>query len=305
MISFKECIVRLNNYARAVHQAIVILAVVEVVLIIIIGILSNQLDTNLSKLFLLFVSILYVSLVSIRVIYGINYPSTIVNEMWAERELEKLKVLTNRQSQISYCYVETMRNLNIQTCKLDEENESRLCDVGIKDSLKELIFPIIEKSYYLLDTDKGNNCTFGLHLNGYTSIDINDNDSGIIVIYDELTKLSCLPKKLLQENNIDGEALEIQKIIRTSLNNKIFNVQDYNYSNKLHNVFCSPMYEACRENDNTSKLLGVFFIITEKLDDIPLDIETQMKIFNRIIANWIYRYNECVVSKKLDKIKCT
>ncbi|MBK8642752.1 MAG: hypothetical protein IPN15_11250 [Saprospiraceae bacterium] len=39
------------------------------------------------------------------------------------------------------------------------------------------------------------------------------------------------------------------------------------------------------------------FIISKRLEKVPDDLPTTLTIFNRVISNWIYRYNECVYNR--------
>lgn len=59
---------------------------------------------------------------------------------------------------------------------------------------------------------------------------------------------------------------------------------------KADSVFCSPMTYACNEEE----VNGVLYIISNRINSFPNETEINLKIFNRVVANWIYRYDECV-----------
>lgn len=298
MMNFEEITNKLELYARTVHNAVSKAGWAEILLTIVIGILSNQLTTPIHWAFLVTISLIYLILVVLRINYTTNFPLSFVNEFKSERMLNELKADLTRQRKITDIYVRVMKNLNSQTCKL-EEDEQRLCDTGIKDSIAELLTPLTRELHILLDTFKEEKFTLGIYLQGYRTLDSNNLDQGVILIKDELDKQNLLSKELMSLlESIEGEQLKIQSIIRCSLNNKQYYTEDYKFENKEHTLFCSPMYEACKEDDTSSILLGVFFILSNKLVEQPSDLDVQMKILNRTIANLIYRYNACINNKQ-------
>lgn len=136
--------------------------------------------------------------------------------------------------------------------------------------------------------------TVGLYLDNYASLITDDHsDKGIIIIQDTLFSMeNSISKDLLQHSNIGGVDLEIQTAIRKSFNNHEFVQANFLYEAETLTIICSPMPFACNED-----LLGVFFIISKELERVPEDLPVTLKIFNRMISNWIYRYNECINSR--------
>jgi len=198
-------------------------------------------------------------------------------------------------------HVETMKNLNTQTCKLEEDDGS-LCDLGITDSLEKLITPLIDKSYYLLNAEKGIELTYSLYLSGYKALNKGTLDTGVVPFSDGLNIKDILTKDLFEKQELDPERQQIQNALKLCLSEKKFRVDNINIKESEYIQISSPMYEACREDD-AQYLLGVLFIICPKVHiENNSDIETQLKIFNRIIANWMYSYNSCITGKKKLKL---
>jgi hypothetical protein len=299
-MDFKEIIGKLDNFCRTINKMFIVVAIIEGIVVTCIGILSNTLTTanpdinKYSTYLIIFFGLLYLFLLFIRTAYSTSFPSSITNELKSERELQELKRDAERQKTINEFFVETMQRLNGQTCALNIGDGTHLCDIGISNGIHELIEPVIDNTYFLLDTIN-TKFTIGVFLDGYRSMTLyNQLERGIIVIDDKLTKSSFLIKELLDTNTVRTEQLELQTAIRQCFNNSEFVDKNYNDGQNDFSIVCSPMPSACNENDG----LGVLFIISKKLETIPTDLPTKLKIFGRVIANWIYRYNECVNNRQ-------
>ncbi|WP_125921436.1 hypothetical protein [Hymenobacter lapidarius] len=221
--------------------------------------------------------VLYLGILLIKTIYATSFPGSITNELKSERELKELKGVAGRQETISNFLVQTMQRLNGQTCALNYGDDTHLCDKGISNGIHELIEPIIDNTYFLLDT-VNTGFTVGVYLNEYCSIETPENwGSGLIVIDDRLEKSRFLPKELFNNSGISEEPLEIQTAIRRSFNNQEFVVNNFKSGNESYTIICSHMPVACNENDG----LGVLFIISKAVHDLPTDLSIHLKIFGR------------------------
>jgi len=302
-IKFNNLIDKLRKQSKYMHGVLIVLALLEIVCAIVIGILAKNFDKELVPEILLFVGIIYLIFAAIRLFHLRNFPATITDELESERKLSAFEKEANRLNTLSDVHVETMKNLNIQTCRLDENDDSSLCDFGITDSLAKLIKPLIDKSYYLLNTDKGVQFTYGLYLAGYKSLDKGTLDEGVVQITDGLGLKEYLEKSIFSKQGLDEDRQQIQNALRLSYNSRKFKVETINIKEQKMNIICSPMYEACREDDEKFQLLGILFIICPFIEiDKENDIEVQLKIFNRIIANWMYSFNSCITGKKKTKL---
>lgn len=299
MRNFNKVITNLKLRSEKINRSFNIIAILEVLCPVLIAILSKFLEHEFAGYFIVFLIALYVVLAFLRLYNRYNPMESLLNELSSEKELSDVKSDANRLKVISNLHVEMMKNLNVQTCKLDEEeeDESHLCDTGISESILGLINPLISNSYILLNTNKDSKFTTGLYLRGYRSLHQPENEEGIVLIQDQLNKASLLSRDLIKKGDLKGSKLELQSILKHCYNNRKFCAKDLNDNDKSFTVICSPMYEACREDDDSSILLGVLFVISEKIEFLPDDLEIQFKIFNRIIANWLYSYNACIANK--------
>lgn len=295
-MEFNSIIKRLEIFGETINRAIIGAAIFEGIIVTLIGIVSNNLSTDnetlnrLSLYSVVFLGIIYLLILFIKTTYTASYPGSITNELKSERELQELRGDSERKSTINDFLVQTLQRLNGQTCSLNIGGDTHLCDGGISKGIHELIEPIIDNTFFLLNT-VNTKFTIGLYLNWYASIDAPSNiEGGLITIEDKLDKRHFLPKNLINISDVNGEALEIQTAIRQSFNNKQFIFKNYNSEEESFSIVCSNMPTACNENDG----LGVLFIISKNINALPTDLSSHLKIFGRVIANWVYRYNECV-----------
>lgn len=301
-MNFSEIIKRLEKIFRVITAAAIALSIIEALIVLFIGIASSNIATvnpDINRIWtgvLISLVVVYAFIIVIKILYNANYPSSITNELKAQHELDNLKEKAERQKTISNFVVQTIERLNGATCALNPGDATHLCDQGVQDGISELIQPVIANTYFLLDT-LNTQFTVGLYLADYRTLVKTDNDhwdKGIIIIKDTL--LPCangIEKTLLKEDNLQNEELEIQTAIRKSLNNHQFVKTNFTSDDRALTIICSPMPYACNEDD----LLGVLFIICNHLDKIPDDLPTTLTIFNRVISNWVYRYNECINSR--------
>ncbi|SKA32984.1 hypothetical protein SAMN04488128_103749 [Chitinophaga eiseniae] len=291
---FVEIIRSLDKFISFIKGAVILVAVGEAILVILIGVVSNGISSEnqtirtFSLWSLIFLAVAYLFLLVLKTIYNKTFPGSIVNELKSERELTALKKDADRQKTISDFLVTVMGALNGQTCALNYGDETHLCDTGIKDGIYELVKPAIDNINYILDTTN-TGFTTGVYLQDYCALNGNI-ESGIITITDQLGKSTLLAKNLLDKIDARGEELSIQTAIRESLNDIKFVKRNYSTQNGTISIFCTPIPLACNEEE----VNGVFFVIGKAVEVIPADTELNLSIFNRVISNWLYRYNECV-----------
>jgi len=301
--TFGEMASKLKNQTSFSHGVLIVLGVLEVLCAIVIAYLNRNMSIPLAVNLLWFVAGSYLIFAAIRLYHMKNFSRMLADDISAERELKKLQQDSNRLETLSTVHVNTMKNLNIQTCKLDDGDDASLCDLGISDNLSQLLKPLIDKTYYLLNTDKGVESTYGLYLAGYKSLDMGTLDKGLVTLYDGLKINNLLLKELFSSEGLPETEQKIQNSLRLCYSSRKFRIDKFEIENARRSIISSPMYEACREGDNKFELLGVFFVITPSGNlETTEDLEIQFKIFNRIIANWLYSFNSCITGKKKSKL---
>ena len=106
----------------------------------------------------------------------------------------------------------------------------------------------------------------------------------------ELNLSTLLPKNLTDNNGINGASYEIQTAIKRTLNNSIFNSHNFNHQGKEYTIICSEILEVCSDDFAN----GVLFIIFREGIKYPKDIPEILQIFNRVTANYVSKYNDCI-----------
>ena len=313
----EELYQKLNKWIKTIQNALIATVVVEGILVIIIGIASNKIsDTfNVWAGILIFCALFYLLLMVIRTLYQLNFPSDITDELHSKSKLEEYEKSFSRQKIINEFINQTVQSLNDQTCSTNVGSDPHLCDEELQVRLKDVLKPVLSNTNTILNAYDVNKFTIGLHLafyrkepNDYSKINLipagNDqitidnwdeiDDSGILILRDDLKlEFNLIDKKLLESMNETQQRLEIRSAIQKSFNNIEFVKSEFIYQNKTYTIVCSDMPMVCSDSDAS----GVMFIIMEG-QYIPVeDLPYLLRIFNRVAANYVYKYNDCVFNQ--------
>ncbi len=303
---------KLKDWIKVIQAALLGTIIIEGILVIIIGVASSQLGNTLNYWFwiLLFCSLVFLFLMAIRFAYQLKFPSSIVDELIAKRQLEEKNKLFDRQKAINEYITTAIQGLNTQTCAIGNGNNLNLCDQELEESLKDLLQPIISYTDVILDTSTEKKFSIGIHLDfyqklpeNYDEIEIIEDESdsyttnldsitdrGILILQDELNLSTLLPKNLTDNNGINGASYEIQTAIKRTLNNSVFNSHNFNHQGKEYTIICSEILEVCSDDYAN----GVLFIIFREGIKYPKDVPEILQIFNRVTANYVSKYNDCI-----------
>lgn len=311
---------RLQRWIKVIQAALVGVVVIETILVIVIGVASNRIEPVLNYWWIVLIacSLIYIFLLVIRTLYQITFPASIIEELIAKRDLEEKIKLLDRQKVINEYIQRAIQNLNIQTCSIEDTAEPKhLCDEDLGVRLKELLQPIISFTDVLLDTSIEKQFTIGVYLDYYLKfpeghnatvqantqdISITNNldlisDQGIIILKDELGLGGIIPKDLLELSNVQGASYEVQSAIRKTTNNLQFNSHDFDVDDKSYTIISSEILEVCSDD----YMSGALFIIFKKGVSPPIDLPEVLSIFNRIVANYVSKYNTCIFGKLSNK----
>ncbi|MCL9770195.1 hypothetical protein NAT47_07180 [Flavobacterium sp. HXWNR69] len=313
---------KLREWIKVIQAALLGTIIIEAILVIVIGIASNKINDTFDHWtgILLACSVFYIFLIVIKAAYQFKFPSSIVDELISKRQLEEKNKLFERQKAINEYINSAIQGLNKQTCSIDTvaDNE-HLCDKELEVRLTELLQPIVSYTDVILDTSTEKKFTIGIHLDAYQKfpsnyeeVEINEvewgvyisdydpiSDKGLLILRDELELLEILPKNLVDEERISGAAYEIQTAIKRTLNNLTFNTHDFSYNDKKYSIICSEILEVCSDD----YVNGVLFIIHHQGISFPTDVSEILGIFNRITANYVSKYNSCIVDEIISKKK--
>lgn len=317
-----ELLKKLAEWIKVIQAAILGTIIIETILVIFIGIASNKINGTFNHWYgiLTFCSLFYIFLLVIKTAYQLKFPSSIVEELISKKELEEKILLLDRQKAING-YIETaIQGLNKQTCSFQiSDDVGHLCDQVLEVRLQELLEPVISYTDVILDTSTEKKFTIGIHLdayqkfpNDYNQITVVENeygtyvedwelisDRGILILKDELYLSELFPKNLLEIERVDGATYEVQSAIKKTLNNLNFNFHNFNFQNRDYTIISSEILEVCSDE----YVNGVLFIVFKKGIILPNDVSEILSIFNRITANYVSKYNSCIVAGIISKKK--
>ncbi len=249
-----------------------------------------------------------------------KFPGSISEELESKYKLEEYDKIFHRQKVINDYINQSVKSLNDQTCSTNVGTDPHLCDEQLQVRLKDVLNPVISNTHIILNAFDINKFSVGLHLNQYSHepsdynrielIHLGNNqvqitnwaeeisDKGIIFLKDELQfESEIIYKDLLSNDTETGVALEIQSAIKKSLNNVEFVCNQFEHKNSTHTIICSDMPLVCSDDEASGVLFLIFEGHYEPVDDLPY----LLRIFNRVVANYVYKYNDCVYNQVVSR----
>lgn len=115
----------------------------------------------------------------------------------------------------------------------------------------------------------------------------------VIVARDDFDFKGLIPNNIMKHEELVGASFHIQKQMQDSFNNESFVINDIIIGNKNYSLITSNIPTVCEDGS-----YGVVFILCEELTKTPEDSEAVFKIFNRLLCNWMSRYNECIEKRR-------
>lgn len=311
---------KLGKWIAIIQAWLIGVVVLDTVLVIVIGVASNNIHGkfDLWMGILIFCSFFYLLLAIFKTLYQIKFPSSIIDELKSQRALESMDKSFSRQKAINDYIEESIKNLNAQTCSISYNDNENLCEEELKIRLKQLLRPLLDNPEVLLNTSIEKKFTIGIYLEQYFNCPKNilenvnfkengkfefldDNlhkDAGIIILQDDLGFEQFISKELMSESRVDGSLYEIQSAIKRTYNNLRFSSQCFTNNDVVNTISCAPILEVCSDEYSN----GVLFFIHSESIAIPADFKDLIGIFNRISANYISKYNQCVIEQIGHKI---
>ena len=295
--------------------------IIEVIFIALLSVASSQVNCFLSSWSLLIlVSILVLIITYVQrfdflnkfpkslidaVQQSIDYKDLDIKKHEFEIEALKLEKSKERNSLINDAISDTIVGLNSQTCTLHEKEDpfpeiiEKLCDKDVEDGLIRILSPFASEIYTII---QGHNplITIGAYFRNVaqepTEVHESASDKAMLfVIKDDNNIKSKVPSNLLEDSMITGDLQNLQQLFETCLRNNRFVKSQITLFLENYSIIVSPIPFACDENDAS----GAVFLLL-KNDVFPNDIEKIIKIFTRLLTNWMYKYNNCVYSKCSD-----
>ena len=292
---------KLENWIKTIKNAFVGLKITELALVVLIGVASNKTVQLWDPWFIILIisAIFWIIIGLFQLQYERNYPASIVEELKAKQQVGAFQKSFGRQRALNEFINSSIRALNDQTCSTGLPDSAYLCDEDLQIRLTDIYKPIIQNPNTVLNAYDLSEFTIGLYLNQYYSEGLFDKngpiaDSGIIFLRDDNgLENNSLFKDLLINTNYTHASLELKSEIEKSLVNVEFRHKRLTIGSDKYTMICSDMPLFCSDEEAS----GVLFIILKGKYKPTEDLPYILRIFNRLGANYVYKYNECVLGK--------
>lgn len=295
---------KVTNYVKTLS---IVFLVLETILGLLVGAAIGALftkptdptfDSTFLVAFLLISLLLFLMLLIVKAYSQINFPTAAIEELKARSELENVKKDVARKRAIDGYIDVAIQSLNVQTCSLTQEGMNDLCERDIKDGLRSVIGPLIDLPNYILDCS-ASDFTVGAYLQYSVAPSENNNITELtwvedaFVMRDDLELGQFFTSDLLYMMEVTGIQFELRNALQWAYNHDKFFTDTILHEEREYTIVASPVPQVCEGE----QAIGVLFIIAEKLCELPEGLDKTLLIFNRILANWLSKYNDCNENK--------
>lgn len=233
-----------------------------------------------------------------------DFPITALGELQATIELADQSRYLERKRAIDSYIDYAVQALNTNTCVYSgEDAEIKLCDSSITAGLKSVYHPFLENTANLLNSFRGR-YTVGASFSKVNKLPANFEmgkkiynlsefkSPETIVLRDNFALSELFTPDILNNESLHNEQFHIQTQFRDTLRHSGFLAKQIELRSITYLLITSPIPVVCESEENQ----GVFFILCEPAD-CPSDLADVMLIFNRLFANWLSKYEDCVFAR--------
>ncbi len=307
-MNYKETLEKFGKWIEVIQKSILVLAGIEALIVIIIGVASSNLYHKLySKIWfgiLIILGLLYLILTIIKIAYNRAFPSSLIDELKAKKELEIAKDAISRKDAINSYISNTILDLSKCKCitpKPTENTDWKIdSDEDFISGIRSLTTTLNSVLNVLLNTSTVKFST-GIYVDYFRAFNhenLPQKNKGTFLIRDnfELNKSGTF-RNIMENTGISDIGLDIQNALKISYNNGQYHVQELKNNDDVKaNIICANI-QNLKIIDNQK---GVFFILTKSLEPIPEDIESVLKMFTNLISHWLDQYEHEVLRRQLD-----
>jgi hypothetical protein len=246
--SFAETLNKLKNWINFINNSYLFIALLEVVLVIVIGILSGYLDHDTNAAFfrmaLIFCSIIYIAIVLLRIIYSKKFPSSVADELEAKYRLEKLEGSLERVLKINKTINDTVLTIqnfdphsirNYGALEATDNEYSALTQEFLK-----VLAPFSKELDIIFSKSTKSNFSVGIFFKSKKK-ENNISIPHIIFSRDDLSLEKKITKNFQLQQNLKGWLFELNSFFQSTLNNG--KLETHKFKNELENkmIICSPI----------------------------------------------------------------
>lgn len=307
-MNYSKTLEKFGKWIEVIQKSILVFAGIETLIVIIIGVASSNLyHEQYSKIWLgilVILGLVYLILTIVKIAYNKTFPSSLIDELKAKKELETANESITRKDAINNYISNTILDLSKCKCTTPKPTENidwRIdSDADFIVGIKSLTNTLNSVLNVLLNTStiKFSTGIYVDYFRGFNHENHPQSNQGTFLIRDdfELNKTGTI-RDLMENNEISDIGLDIQNAIKISYNNGKYHVQKLKKNNEAKAIIICANIQNLKTQNNQK---GVLFIITKPLESIPDDIESVLKIFTSIISHWLDLYEHEVVRRQLD-----
>jgi hypothetical protein len=284
-------------------------SVLEAALCLIVGgMIGEVFSGSASKFFIsttIGALILYLPLLVIKIRCQWTLPAHLFENLNAVEKLREIEVELQRKTSIDIFVDDAIRALNSATCNITNEgDDSELCRGAVQEGLEKVLTSVINRPQQVLDCNMAL-FSVGALVNhgelvqpyGKTSKSLVWQDS-FLVFRDDLGLLSACGRSPWDKSSDiydlpKGARLDMRHSLEHSMHENRIDVRSVSVGNKRVQLISAPIPLVCDEDAAN----GVIWIGRECVQEPPSDAENILRIFGRIAANWLSKYNECVSNR--------
>lgn len=311
----KYLIEQLQKYHRHERNLSIFGQMLEsVVGLIVSGVVGYMIAESVSRLTIILtilMSVTYMWLLIQRIYRNAIFPLSALGELEAtNREIEIREKL--EQSEIHYTYIDNaIQALNSHTCTigLGYGGPNDLCTQNLKDGLRSALLDFISHPQNILGCHR-KRFTVGIYLDTFyrspwpgEQVDMDTVDqlmsSCFFTLRDDFgfEHKGNIYEDVFHDGVASGVGLSVQNTIRYAMNNNQFRIEPCDFDGENYTVLASPVPNVCEINLETGEeaILGGIVVICKATNDIKPEVAKVLRIFGRIVSNWVSKYEECVI----------
>ena len=219
------------------------------------------------------------------------FPTALMEELKAKISLDEAKKQLSRRDVIAGYVNQSISALNEQTCAISSDDENALCKQAVLSGLGQVIEPLINRPQYLFDCNESQ-FTVACLVN-YKSSHTRDWTDDFIVFRDDFKIAGSLNTDLKDDCTARGHLIDLQKALQRCYNDSAFVCDSYSPQGSKLAIIASPIPMVCETGDSN----GILLFVTNCGMNCPADLENTLRIFGRIIANWLAKYSDCIAAR--------
>jgi len=180
------------------------------------------------------------------------------------------------------------------------EEDSSFCEKGLDNGLKSLLDPFLTTISQITETH-GLQTSVAVFLQNMPQDWKEDETRRTRPTQDELVTLrddniwnEHLLSALINNDTPKDWQLHIQQMKVRCFHNNRFEKNTITTPEGIYTILTNPIPVVCNENS----VIGCLIIILKGDHSLPDDLNDVLKIYSRIISNWVSKYEECFYSRK-------